>query len=461
MGTESERKLVSFAPKEVWGGRVPFRIDWSPDGKFIATIDLTSKEEPPRIFLVSPETGEKRALTSPPAQGDGDDEPAFSPDSQTVAFLRYTVNTSDIYLVSVTGGEPKRLTFDDKKSDYPVWTPDGREIVFTSDRGGVSSLWRIPVSGGTPERLAVGGDNVGRSSISRKGDRLAYVQISPQSVNINRIEVPSATGHDHSPTTLIASTRIQFCPQFSPDGKSIAFGSNRSGSPEIWMCDSEGRNPIHLTSFGGPEVGTPRWSPDGKQIAFDSRAKGDLDIYLLSVEGGPPRRITSDSSEDHLPSWSQDGRWVYFASDRSGKFQVWKVPVEGGEAVQVTKQGGLLAFESADGKFVYYSKGTLIPGLWRVPVEGGEETLVFNLKTGMWGNWALVNDGIYFVDPDAKDGVAIEFFSFATRQITQVAGLGKILIFAHGLAASPDHRWILYTQSYQGDRNIMVVENFR
>jgi hypothetical protein len=72
-----------------------------------------------------------------------------------------------------------------------------------------------------------------------------------------------------------------------------------------------------------------------------------------------------------------------------------------------------------------------------------------------------VNDGIYFVDPDAKDGMAIEFFSFATHQITQVAGLGEIIVYAHGLAASPDRRWILYTQATQGDRDIMLVENFR
>jgi Tol biopolymer transport system component/predicted Ser/Thr protein kinase len=461
LGTESERMLEPLAPKEGWGGYFPSKIDWSPDGKFIATTDLISKQEPPRIFLVSPETGEKRMLTSPPVLGDGDYEPAFSPDSQTVAFFRRTVNTSDIYLVPVMGGEPRRLTFDDKQSTCPVWTPDGREIVFTSDRGGTSSLWRIPVSGGTPERLPVGGDNVGRSSISRKGHRLAYVQTTPQSVNINRIEVPGTTGHNNSPKTLVASTRAQFSPQFSPDGKSIAFGSHRSGSAEIWMCDSEGRNPIQLTSFNGPEAGTPRWSPDGKRLAFDSRAKGDLDIYLLSVEGGPPRRITSESSEDHLPSWSQDGRWIYFASNRSGNYQVWKVPVEGGEAVQVTKQGGLLAFESADGKFVYYSKGLLIPGVWRVPVAGGEETLAFNLKEADLGKWALVDDGIYFIDGDEKEGVAVEFLSFATHQITQVAGLGKIRVYAHGFAASRDHRWILYTQAIPADRDIMLVENFR
>jgi len=142
---------------------------------------------------------------------------------------------------------------------------------------------------------------------------------------------------------------------------------------------------------------------------------------------------------------------------------VWKVPVEEGAAVQVTKQGGFEPFESPDGKFVYYCKGITGPGLWRVPVEGGEETLVFNLKAG-WGSWALVKDGIYFIDwvkTDAPWAFAIEFFSFATHRVTQVAPLGKITISLNGLAASPDGRWILYTQVAPGDNDIMLVENFR
>jgi eukaryotic-like serine/threonine-protein kinase len=453
----SERKLLSLAPKA--GAD---RIDWSPDGRSIATPDRNSKEEPRSIFLVSPETGEKRVLTSPPARSVGDADPTFSPDSQTLAFVRWdTLITSDLYLVPVIGGEPRRLTFDSMLISGLAWTLDGREIVFSSNRGGTPCLWRIPVFGGTPERLAVGGDNVGRSSIARQGHRLAYVQ-GFQSVNINRIEVAGATSLNNPPPTLIGSTRTQSGPQFSPDGKSIAFQTDRSGSPEIWMCDSEGLNPIRLTSFGGPEVGSPRWSPDGKQLAFDSHAKGHADIYVLSVEGGLPRRITSESSTDVLPSWSKDGRWIYFASNRSGNDQVWKVPVEGGGAVQVTKQGGIEPFESADGKFVYYCKGVHDPGLWRVPVEGGEETLVFNLKAG-WGNWALMQDGIYFIDwvkTEAPWAFAIEFFSFATHRVTEVARLGKITI-GYGFAASPDHRWILYTQVAPNNDEIMLVENFR
>ena len=228
------------------------------------------------------------------------------------------------------------------------------------------------------------------------------------------------------------------------------------------MCDSEGLNPIRLTSFGGPEVGSPRWSPDGKQLAFDSHAKGHADIYELNVEGGLPRRITSESSTDVLPSWSKDGRWIYFSSNRTGNVQVWKVPVEGGDAVQVTKQGGIEPFESPDGKSVYYCKGISLPGLWRVPVEGGEETPVFN-RQAWWGDWALVNDGIYFLDwvkTDRPWAIAIEFFSFATHQVTQVAPLG-MRPSLDGFAASPDHRWILYTEVTPADNDIMMVENFR
>jgi len=78
--------------------------------------------------------------------------------------------------------------------------------------------------------------------------------------------------------------------------------------------------------------------------------------------------------------------------------------------------------------------------------------------------WALVKDGIYFIDwvkTDAPWAFAIEFFSFATHRVTQVAPLGKITISLNGFAASPDDRWILYTQVAPGDNDIMLVENFR
>ena len=225
------------------------------------------------------------------------------------------------------------------------------------------------------------------------------------------------------PDRFISSTRMESGPQFSPDGSKIAFESTRSGAYEIWICRSDGSDLIQLTQFNSIS-GTPRWSPNGQQIVFDSRVfgNGNTDIFVVDSRGGLPRRLTSAASSAKVPSWSRDGRWIYFASDRSGGYEVWKMPSTGGPAVQVTRRGGFGAFESPDGKFVYYAKGRTVPGLWRIPTDGGEETeLIGSLEPGYWGYWAVVETGIYYLDMTDKPG--INFFDIATHRTTRVFDL--------------------------------------
>ena len=461
-----ERKLLQLGLESAWFG-YPMVV-WSPDGRWLAFTDNSSPQGIPAVFLLSLETLEKLRLTSPPAQYLGDWWPAFSPDGKTLAFIRQvSEGVSDIYLASVDGGEPRRLTPQSAGILGLNWTPDGGSIVFISTlREGRLRLWRISGSGGTPEPLAVGADVVwsvtGNSppSISRHGRRLAYVQ-SSDDTNIWRIEVPGTAGPAIPPTKLVPSTQNECGPQFSPDGQRIVFQSTRTGFGELWACDSDGTNPIQLTSSAGHGAGTARWSPDGRHIAFDSRPEGHADIFVMSAEGGSPRRLTTDPANDVVPSWSRDGRWIYFASNRSGTREVWKAPAEGGQAVQVTKQGGFAAFESPDGRLLYYAKFDS-PGLWRVPVEGGEESLVLDqLRSGYWGAWAVADKGVYFINPEEKPRAAIEFFSFATRRITRIALLEKEPAkFTPNLALSPDGRSILYTQLDQSGNDIMLVENF-
>jgi len=143
---------------------------------------------------------------------------------------------------------------------------------------------------------------------------------------------------------------------------------------------------------------------------------------------------------------------------------VWKVPAEGGETVQVTKRGGFAAFESPDGKFVYHTRGFGATGIWRVAVDSGEETpvLVDQPKLGYWGYWAVVDEGIYFVNVEVKLHPTIEFFSFATGRVTQIAAMEKEAVLASpGFAISPDGRWILYAQVDQSGGDITLVENFQ
>ncbi len=83
-------------------------------------------------------------------------------------------------------------------------------------------------------------------------------------------------------------------------GKTIVLASDRTGSWEIWVCDSDGSNPVQLTSFRGPRTGTPRWSPDGQRIAFDSRPQGRSDIFIIGAEGICLFRVTGDPPTTEL-----------------------------------------------------------------------------------------------------------------------------------------------------------------
>jgi Tol biopolymer transport system component len=377
-----------------------------------------------------------------------------------VAFLRFADPiTSDIYLVRTAGGEPKRLTFDNVFIRGLDWTPDGAYIIFSSNRlSGEGRLWKVATSGGPPEPLPVGQGNAYNPSLSRDGRRLAYTQ-RENNASIWRYEVPRPTGRSAPPTKLTASTGENFDPQYSPDGKRIVFVSSRSGSREVWVCDSDGSNPRQLTYFDGAHVGVPRWSPDGRELIFTANREGHDVIHVVSVEGGQPRRLMTDTWNEVAEGWSRDGKWIYFASEKTGSWQVWKIPAKGGQAVQVTTQGGVQAFESPDGKTLYYEKGwdEEAPSLWKAPVEGGAETPVLEqFALGDWGNWALTAAGVYYCNFSTK---AIEFFSFATQRITRIAKAEKPPL--GGLAASPDGHWILSGQTDQDASHIMMVENFR
>jgi Tol biopolymer transport system component/DNA-binding winged helix-turn-helix (wHTH) protein len=446
----------------------PGTIAWSPDGKFIATSDAQPGSKATNIVLFSPETGERRNLTTLPAQFWSDSIPAFSPDSKMVAFIRQnTPITGDIYTVSINGGEPRRITFDNARYSFDsgiigglTWTSDGTELVFSSTRGGLPSLWRVAVAGGDPERLPVGGDNSYYPSVSLQGHRLSYTTVSG-GTPIYRISTTSPQGQRAVAKKFLSSTRVDASPCYSPDGKRIAFQSDRSGNPEIWMCDSDGQNISQLTFFRKGVAGTAQWSPDGSQIAFDYRATGMSDVYVINMNGGVPRRVTTEDADDSVPSWSRDGKSLYFASNRSGTLEVWKTPVEGGQAVQLTKHGGFTAFESSDGRYIYFNKNAGCPGVWKMPVDGGDETLVLNNSgAGNWGQWSVADSGIYFIDYQ-PDGLSVAFFNFATQKTTRVVGLENVNAFIGGLTASPDGKQILYTQQDPLSSDIMLVEDFQ
>ncbi len=431
-------------------------LSWTPDGKHLAFVETSSPAGTNRIALLSLDTLQHHAITQPPS-GQSDENPEVSPDGKTLAFLRFdsTIDYRAVFLVPISGGEPTELVTPDGPARGVAWFPDGQAILLAGHLRGAEGLWKISLDGQNKLLYPTLRMKPGFPAFSAQGDRLV-VSLSSYDESVWRVDL---TKKD-LPASLISSpaSGAEF-PQYSPDGQRIVFQSERSGNWETWLCDRDGSNPVQLTSFGGSPAGYPRWSPDGRQIIFDVRREHDSEIYVVSSDGGLVRHVVTGSERDEAPSWSHDGQSIYYASKRGGVWQIWKKLAEGGRAVQVTKGGGYAPVESLDGKTLYYAKGPDSPGIWKIDERGNEQPVIDILPPGRWADWAVSQDGLYFIDPLAEPRPAIQFFSFATRTITPVLPLDAYpQEGAQGLAVSPDRRWLLYPKiKVQGD--IVFVQN--
>jgi len=449
-------------------------VAWMPDSQSLLISTAESHQQLHQIVRLDLRTGETRPVTSPPPQanpGDGDYDPAVSPDGRTLAFLRRVGSSVDIYLQPLAGGPARRLTKRSQQLGGLAWASN-REVLFSTVSSASGSMWR-QVADGSSEQQPVTGvlDGARYPAIAHPAngaDRMAYARIVSDT-NIWHMEIaPHANGGVRTvaePAPVIASTLTDHSPQFSPDGKRIVFASDRDGYLEIWVSASDGSGASQLTTLKSSRSGSPRWSPDGRQIVFDSLASGTNDIWMVGSEGGSPKQLTTEPSNDARPSFSRDGRWIYFRSDRSGSQQIWKIPSSTPfkPAVQVTQNGGFDAGESTDGKLLYFTKALAGGGLWSMPVEGGEETPVLPQVRG--GLWAAAENGIYFLDLAAlsPDGVTpLVWFSFAAHKLVQIGAVRKpILANAPALTVTRDGRWIAWAQIDHEDADLMLVENFR
>jgi Tol biopolymer transport system component len=453
-------------------------LSWSPDGRWLAVADGGVAAEPHGVTLVAVDGTDRRALTHPDPGRMGDAFPAFSPDGRMVAFARIPSSgaaliAGRLFVVPVEGGDPRALTTEGRLIGGLAWTPQGDGLVFTAGVPAESQrLWRVDFAGTTSQldfgdgAVMVGGGDAEsalsvsqqlRVSVAARAGRLAFSR-STYDTNILRMDTSPAAS-DAPPAGLIASTRLDEAPQYSPDGRRIAFVSWRATpNAEIWTCAADGADCRQLTALG-THSGTPRWSPDGRLIAFDSATAGQGDVWTIEVATRATQRLTDAATEETVPSFSRDGRWVYFASDRSGDWQVYRMPVAGGPALQVTRGGGYAAFESYDGSSVYYSRHHT-PGIWRVPVAGGREQQLTDVPE-CWGYWTLARDGIYLLGAIGMPRPPLEFFSFATGALRPFRTVsGRPACGESGLSLSPDGGSLLAVE-VQESADVMLIDGVR
>jgi serine/threonine protein kinase len=447
----SDRKLGEFAAGASG-------LAWSPDGRWLVTgADGRASEygaQSRGISLVNASDGTVRQITFPslPAYHAG---PRFSPDGRSMAYASCrSFYSCQVEVAAITADyrldNPQRLTRRAIWMGGLAWAADGRSVVYNDRLSG--RLFRVGVLGTTPsERLEIaGGASV--PDIAKVGHRLVFERYG-FNLDVYKFEI------GRPPTAVAPSSADERNPDFSPDGRLIAFESTRAGEgSEIWVSAPDGTSPVQLTHGPGRWQGSPRWSPDGQTIAFDAVDEdGQWDIWIVDKDGGARRRMTSDPFDENMPSWSSNGHYLYFSSNRSGEHRIWRTPTAGGPAEQVSHTGGGRSAETRDGKMLFFGKSltSQTPLLVRRGASAPEETAVACVD-GPSG-FAVGGAGVYYIGCGASPR-PLYLMDPVTRQSRL---LGKLEKGEGAVSASPDGRTVLYTRDVGGGGDLMLIENFR
>jgi Tol biopolymer transport system component len=442
------------AERKLHATRIPWAnftvMSWSPDGKWIAFSDLLPDEEHAMIYFLSTETLEiKRIPNSPKCLGQG--QPAFSHRGDYLAYWCFrSYDEFAVCSLSLATGQPKVFSIARPRTDFAGfpnglnWLGNDRALIYSLGVG----LGEVTVTNGSVKPLAFA-ENAVWPTVSSKVEKLAFSS-SSNSQNIWRRDLLRPT----SPAVeVIPSTRGQGNAQYSPDGKRIAFASERSGVQGVWVSSDDGSN---LVQISNPHhvSGSPQWSPDGKKIAFDSHPLGRWEIYVADVTEGIPKKLVTNISGVYGPHWSRDGKWIYFRSSEVGRAGLYRCPASGGDAIALSKDiDGGDPQESFDGKTVYFQSQSVLKRI-ALLVQPRTESVVEGFRTA--GLWTLSSGGIYFVPADAPKSVC--YFDFASQQIRPIFEVDKD--FGDGLSISPDGRWIIYSQIADVNSDIMLVDRF-
>jgi TolB protein len=274
---------------------------------------------------------------------------AFPGQNGKIAFASAPFDFSgapDIWTISPNGGNQTNLTGDSPAAELdPKWSADGRRIVFTSDRvtpsnpDGDTEVFVMNADGSHVAQLTFNRGEDVTPTWSPDGRKIAFGRIPrypDRGGNSLEIWTISADGTGERQLTNTPGG-ADFEPNWSPDGRRIAFSSardNKTKFQNIFTMDPNGGDVRQLT-FSELTAQRPNWSPDGSQIVYHSYVPdGTFDIFTMRSDGSHQTRLTSE--EGGQPAWSPDGRQIAFGSGRTGDFEVWTMLADGSLERQLT-----------------------------------------------------------------------------------------------------------------------------
>jgi Tol biopolymer transport system component/class 3 adenylate cyclase len=305
---ESARRLSDFGYNPVW----------SPDGErvLVATesvIEPSTRPTKSQLWTINVSDGDRHLVT----EGDAL-QPNWSPHRHRIAYWgRPQGGQGDVWTISADGHDSVRVTSEASMDWNPVWSPDGRYLYFCSDRTGNMNIWRVPIAEKTgkllhkPEAVTSGaGASAEHISLAQDGRRIAYVA-HEEIKNLRKVTFDPFTEKIAGEPVPITRGSLQcFFPDPSPDGDWLAYYS-LGKQEDIFIIRADGTDMRELTgdAFKDRE---PRWSPDGKRIAFTSDRSGSSEIWAINRDGSGLQQLTQMAGAHH-PVWSPDGTQMVYS----------------------------------------------------------------------------------------------------------------------------------------------------
>ncbi len=456
-----ERKLADFQPVPQPPTSMEPSLSWSPNSEWLVLSEADA-DGGNGLSLVSVNQGEKRRLASNSLTTLRYHYPAFSHDGSNLAFTACSGERScEAYAQDLTRGylaqgQPRRLTNQGATILGIAWAPDGRSLIYAAspDLASPRRLWRVPLSGGTaPELLLWAGDAAAHPAVSRTGNRLAFSRTLHPQWGIWRFEAGA------SPAMFFPSGG-EGDPQFSPDGKRVAFVANRPGKgSELWVANSDGTNQVRLLEATGRMVGAVKWSPDSRWLVYNAQQEdGRWDTMRRVAKCAilPLIRPTIPFPATRGTEGGSTSPPIVLGGSRSGAClrQVER-------PCKSPTTGGVEALESWNGETLYYTKGWFSPLYARLAAGGPERPVLESARLAVL-SFVVAENGIYHVwRPDDPRSALFElrFFDLSTgrsRTLTAFeAGANQ------GLTLSPDRKTALYGYSSRRNDDLMLVENYR
>ena len=241
--------------------------------------------------------------------------------------------SKELFIVDYDGYNPRQVTVNGSLNILPAWRPDGQALAYVSYRQERSPLIFLAEiflgrSAGNITGERTSGEKASQAfapAWSPDGKRVAFA--TNRSGNME-IYVANADGSDVR--RLTNSSAADTAPCWSPTGTEIAFTSNRTGVPQLWVMDNEGLNVRRLTTLGNYNDACT-WNPSRQysEIAYTSRIEGGFEIAIMDIASRSVRQITEGRGSCEYPSWAPNGRHLVFSCNRGGTWQLTVADREG------------------------------------------------------------------------------------------------------------------------------------